>query len=360
MGNAAHLTGKTLKGRKTGNDWQVVQNLTAPIILRNEPLNCHVYKVQDATTGKEAFLKAADIDLTDPEESLAVRFKALLMHHEFEAHVSDHCHGNNMDRVCLAIDHGDAMVEVNGTKEAVFYLVFELADGDIRNQIFTAEQWTVQRKFRLLHQVAVGLSQLHRVNVSHNDIKPPNILMYAADHKVSDLGQATKEDIVAPHDWYAIAGDPRYAPPEALYTLDGKPGTRNLPNRIRQSGDVYLLGSLMYYLFSGRMMTPSVLDRLYLVHRPPFDGDGWQGAYSDLIPFWREAFAEEMSDFRDILAKQDGVNSSIAEEIITFLHQLCDADAEVRGHPLDSVRGVRTFSLQRYIAAFERLSYRLH
>ncbi|SIQ57613.1 Protein kinase domain-containing protein [Rhizobium sp. RU20A] len=359
MGNAQHLTGKILKGHKTGIGWEVVESLNTPTAVKSTESNSHVYKVKDQASGRFAFLKAADVDFIGGEESLLVRLKALLMHHEFETCVSDHCHGNNMDRVCLAIDHGDAVIEANGVREAVFYLVFELADGDIRDQIFTAEQWTVQRKFRLLHQVAVGLSQLHSVKVSHNDLKPPNVLMYADDHKVSDLGQATREDLIAPHDWNAVVGDPRYAPPEALYSFDGDPGARLLPNRLRQCGDLYLLGSLMHFLFSGRMMTPCILERLHPVHLPSFEGEGWEGPYNDLIPFWREAMSEEFTALRKALAQRNDFDARSIDQIITFLSQLCDPDPELRGHPLDQVDGIRTFNLQRYISAFNVLSHRL-
>lgn len=360
MGNGAHLTGQTLKGKKTGSDWEVIESLTAPISIRAAPSQSHVYSVRNVASGEIAFLKVADIDMFGSDESMLVRLKAVLMHHEFEAHVSDHCRGNNMDHVCLAIDHGEAMIEVDGTREAVFYLIFEMADGDIRDQIFTAAQWTVQRKFQLLHQVAVGLSQLHAVKVSHNDMKPPNVLAYAGEHKVADLGQATKEDKVAPHDWTAIVGDPRYAPPEALYTTDGEPGTRLIANRLRQSGDLYLLGSLVYFLFSGRMMTPAVLERMYSVHLPATVDGGWRGTYEEVKPFWRAAFTEEIDEFRELNSQQNAIEPKILEQLITILTQLCEADPEARGNPLDRVRGLgMTFSLQRFIAAFERLSYRL-
>jgi serine/threonine protein kinase len=360
MGNAARLTGKTLKGNKTGESWEVIENLSAPIVLRSAgPSNSHGYRVKNTANGKLGFLKAADADITGEEETMAVRLEALLMHHKFEARVSDHCHGNNMDRVCLAIDHGNTVINVDGLREPVFYLIFELADGDISDQIFTAAQWTLHRKFKLLHHVAVGLAQLHSANVSHNDMKPPNVLAYAGEHKVADLGQATRDDSLAPHDWVAVVGDPRYAPPEALYMQDGEPGTRILPNRLRQSGDLYLLGSLMYFLFSGRMMTPSVLDGMYAVHLPPFGPGGWQGTYAELVPFWRAAFAEEISEFRKTVSQQDNYDPKAYEEVISMLVQLCDPDPELRGHPLDTVLGRRTFSLQRYIAAFDRLSFRL-
>jgi Protein kinase domain. len=361
MVSAANLHGHVLKGRKTGTGWEVVEPLSPPMSMRVTPERSHTYRVRNVATGEFAFLKAADADMVDEDdESLVVRLEAVLMHHKFEAHVSEHCHGNNMDRVCLAIDHGNTLVEFNGIKEPVFFLVFELADGDIRDQIFTSYQWSAQQKFRLLHHVSVGLSQLHAVKVSHNDLKPPNVLAYAGEHKVADLGQATKEDHLAPHDWEAIVGDPRYAPPEALYLPDGEPGTRLVANRLRQSGDLYLLGSLTYYLFSGRMMTPAILDRMLLVHLPPLRDGGWTGSYADLLPYWRAAFSEEMAVFKRNLEDQPDISASAAQRLISMIYQLCEPDPEVRGHPLDRVLGVRTFSLQRFVAAFALLSRRLH
>lgn len=361
MVSAANLNGKILKGMKTGTTWEIVGVISTTALRKVSPERSHTYRVRNTASGQYAFLKAADADIVeDDDETLAVRLEALLMHHKFEAQVSEHCQGNNMDRVCLAIDHGNMMIEHNGTREPVFYLVFELADGDIRNQVFSSEEWPIERKFQLLHHVAVGLSQLHGVKVSHNDIKPPNILAYGSEHKIADLGQATKEDQTAPHDWEAVIGDPRYAPPETLYMQDGLPGTRLVPNRLRQSGDMYLLGSLAYFLFSGRMMTPVILDGLLQIHLPPCQASGWQGTFSDVIPFWRAAFSEEMASFRMDLSTGSSLKPESVEKLLVIIHQLCDPDPERRGHPLDQANGQRTFNLQRYVTAFDVLSRKLH
>src|SRR5690606_22931762 len=110
------------------------------------------YKVKH-DNGREAFLKAVDADLIDETETLAVRLTAVLTHHQFEAQVSDHCRGNNMDHVSLAIDHGSDMQELDGVREPVFYLIFELAQSDVRQQILVDRDWPAQKKVRLLHHI---------------------------------------------------------------------------------------------------------------------------------------------------------------------------------------------------------------
>lgn len=358
--SAANLTGRVLKGKKNRAGWEVLECLSSSNINIDDSGRSHTYKVKHVENGQLAFLKATDADLVDEEESMVVKLQAVLRHYNFEASISDYCRGNNMDRVCLAIDHGDALVEWNGTKEPVFYLIFELADGDIRHQLFKSESWPAQRKFRLLHQVAVGLSQLHAADVCHNDLKPPNILDYQGEHKVADLGQATEEHNLAPHEWEAIVGDPKYAPPEVLYMQNSEPGTRALTNRLRRSGDLYLLGSVAYFLFSGRMMTPAILDRMLSVHLPPVNGAGWGGQFNDLLPFWRSAYSEEMAEFQVIVDADTQIPSKTAQQLKSIVSQLCEPDPEERGHPLERVQGKRTFGLQRYIGELDVLSHRLH
>jgi len=354
MAIAAELLGRDMPGNKLKGSWKVTERLVEPVEATGYS-RTYGYKVKHET-GREAFLKAVDADLVDADESLVVRLMAVLKHHEFEATVSDHCRGNNMDRVTLAIDHGSAMLEHNGAKEPVFYLIFELASGDVRQEILLDKNWPASKKFRLLHHIAVGLQQLHGAKVTHNDVKPPNILAFSDGHRISDLGQATRDDAIAPHDCYAVVGDPRYAAPELLYSADGMPGTRLIPNENRRGTDLYLLGSMVHFLFFGRMLTPEVLDELDVNHRPPAEVTGWNGSYVDVTPYWRTAFSNVLERFTSVLSESgENVVASNSTTLAHVVAELCEPEPAKRGH-VTSVTNGPSHSLVYFISLFDRLA----
>lgn len=354
MGIAANLLGRTVRGNKLGGVWHVTEQLVVPLDALGYS-RTYGYKVKHES-GREAFLKAVDADLIDAGETLVVRLTAVLAHHDFEARVSEHCRGNNMDRVTLAIDHGSEMMEHDGAREPVFYLIFELASGDVRQQILLDRDWPADKKFRLLHHIAVGLQQLHGAKVTHNDVKPPNVLAFNDGHRISDLGQATRDDAVAPHDGNAIVGDPRYAAPELLYIEDGAPGTRHISNENRRGTDLYLLGSMVHFLFVGRMLTPEILDELDANHSPPIEDRGWQGGYSDVTPYWRAGFSTVLHRFKLALSKSDeSVISGNAEVLTQVIAELCEPEPSKRGHVTSATNGP-SHSLIFFISLFDRLA----
>src|SRR5690606_6598666 len=105
--------------------------------------------------------------------------------------------------------------------------------------------------------------------------------------KLADLGRAHCKTIEAPHDILAMPGARSYAPPEQLYGF-------SIGDRIRAraAADLYLVGSMAHFLFTGLMLTPQVVERLRAEHRPPVlakDDGGWRGYFEDVLPYVRNA-----------------------------------------------------------------------
>jgi serine/threonine protein kinase len=172
----------------------------------------------------------------------------------------------------------------------VFFLLFELADGDVRKHVVSNNCFDCVWTIRTLHHIAVGISQLHVQGIYHQDIKPSNVLVFEQQQtsKLADLGRAHCKTIEAPHDLHFIPGVRSYAPPEQLYNFQ-------ITDRdhARAASDLYLLGSMAYFLFSGVMLTPSIVSRLRPEHRPPMlahDDGGWRGYFEDVLPFLRAAY----------------------------------------------------------------------
>jgi serine/threonine protein kinase len=198
MGVAEHLVGRELFGRNKKTKWTVIERIHRQRVEPEGIFFSIGYKVK-SDDGREAFMKVTDLDLlTDENAGISERMTAALQHHNVEKKILEHCRGNNMDRIALAIDFGDTIILNDGVKEPIFYIVFDLAECDVRVQVDKRAQFDIIWIFGALHDLAVAIQQLHRGDVTHNDIKPENFLVFLRDlkfkerlQKLADLGCAT-------------------------------------------------------------------------------------------------------------------------------------------------------------------------
>jgi tetratricopeptide (TPR) repeat protein len=99
----------------------------------------------------------------------------------------------------------------------------------------------------VFERVLEGCAHLHRVGMSHGDIKPQNILISADRVKLTDFGSS-----VLPEDMYARTrengGTILYSAPEIV-------GATRAPrdSSARYLGDIYSLGVLLYHLVTARL-----------------------------------------------------------------------------------------------------------
>ena len=135
---------------------------------------------------------------------------------------------------------------------------------------------------RILHDVTVGISQLHRGNIAHQDIKPSNVLIFSdSDSKIGDLGRSSQRGVHAPHDALPFAGDQSYAPPECLYGhIPQTWGERRL------ACDLYQIGSLIVFMYAGKSCTYLLNEFTQEKHR----SNEFVGAYEDLLIYMQEYF----------------------------------------------------------------------
>ena len=357
MGIAQNLVGRELKGR-TKIVWTVVERLASD---DDSSVMFHSvgYKVK-SQDGRDAFMKVTDLDLlTDSEFSLIDRTQAAIQAHTVERQMLEHCKGNNMDRIVVALDFGDAVIKHEEGKEPIFYLMFELAECDVRVHVDQRIQFDNAWTIGALHDLAVAIQQLHSGKVSHNDIKPENLLVFRELNfrdrlqKLADLGCATSPLIASIYDDAVCAGDPRYAAPEALYS--GKSPQQNCSFESRRSMDIYHLGSMIYFLITSRMLTPEVIRRLAPEHRPSTE-DGDTGLeLAEVLPYWREALARAIEDFVDKLPRDANLSSGL----LRALQELAEPDPTLRGHPDNRRPNADRNSVQQYISLFNALRRRV-
>jgi serine/threonine protein kinase len=295
------------------------------------------------------FLKALDFSRALKDEDVPRAMLELAQSFEFERNVLRECADRRMDRVICPRDDGEVTVD-SSVIGRVNYLIFDLADGDIRTTLAQIEKYEIAWRLRALHHVATGLCQLHGVGIAHQDLKPSNILTFGQLSKIADLGCVSVKDNPGPRDREKCAGDKAYAPPELLY------GQVDPDFNVRRFGcDCYLLGSLVVFLFSGVGVTCGILSHMATDHQPRLKSsqrEFWTGSYQEVLPYVQNSFGQTLSEF-----SSDISNSRLRSELVQAVRELCQPDPARRGHPQNRGVGNR-YGLERYRTKFDLLATR--
>ncbi|MFG1182850.1 protein kinase domain-containing protein [Xanthobacter versatilis] len=342
MSAAEKLEGCTLQG-----GWKVIKR------LERDPNGTGGHfsqsylaeRVERNATGQEirteGFLKAFDFQRAFEGGGDTVKILQFLTNsYEYERAILEHCRGRRLSNVVVAIDHGEYQVEGMSAMEGrVFYLIFEMAAGDVRVQMDMSKARDALWCLKALKDINLGLWQVHREMIAHQDAKPSNVLTYAGpSFKIADFGRASRKGVPAPHDHLQVAGDMTYSPPEQLYGYsDPDFGARRI------GCDMYMLGNLACFLFSGVNVTATLLSHLAPQHHPQH----WGGSYVEVLPYVRTAFAQVLADLQPL------IDPLVRDYITGLVTELCDPDLKLRGHP----RGIGhhdQYSLQRYDSGLDQ------
>lgn len=299
--------------------------------------------VAEQADGSRGFVKALDFHKAisgtgDPIDAVNKVTEAFA----FERDLLERCRNARMDKIVLAIDEGNINVPGFGALGVVPYLIFELAERDIRAQIDFVRHFDLAWTLRSLHNVAVGLKQLHRQEITHKDLKPSNVLMFHRSlFKIADLGRAARKGYSAPHDSTAWShGDRGYAPLELLY------GREDPDWNVRNIGcDAYLLGSMIVFFFTGVSMTSLVLSQMDPAHRH----DKWTGGYDTVFPYVQDAFGKALNHFAA------AVPENVRKDLTQIVSELCNPDPKLRGS-IAARRGGRNF-METYVTRLNVLAY---
>ena len=329
------------------NDWVVVGRAEAA----GSPTGSFFsvgYIVESVTTGDRAFLKALNMEriLADADDAVSA-LDAAINTFQYERDLCHRC--RSMDKVVTIVDSGQVTTNPNDPMTVVPYLIFEQANGDIRAFLEAARDLDVAWALRSLHHIATGLSQLHRADIAHQDLKPSNVLVFGPDlSKVADLGRASNRSMTGPFDNRQAAGAVMYAPPELLY---GQLSPEF--NERRLACDVYLLGSMLSFFFCGASMTALLMQRIQKEQRPKLLSGAWDGDYTAILPVIQRAFAHALMDFRR------SVPQALADDLVVLLRELCDPDPKRRGSSRARRRHhPNPFELEYFVSRFNALACR--
>ncbi len=124
------------------------------------------------------------------------------------------------------------------------YIVMALVDGrSLQDHVSDNGPLAIKDIVRIARQIAAGLAEAHKQGLIHRDIKPANILLEKDVSRVliTDFGLARAADDVAMTQTGWLAGTPHYMSPEQARGND-----------IDRRSDLFSLGSVMYFMATGR------------------------------------------------------------------------------------------------------------
>jgi len=334
--SAEKLEGLTLDG-----GWLVAEHLPRTSVQSGGTFSSS-YRLEHVD-GRKAFLKAMDFEAALKDPDPAAKLKELTESFVFERAIAELCGSRKLSRVIRAL--GSGKVTLAPPDGVVQYLIFELADGDVRKQLSQMTDFNLLWRLKCLHHLFVAIQQLHGNKICHQDVKPSNVLDCGQDgHKVADLGRAWHALTTSPFDNDDCAGDRNYAPPELLY------GGATLSEEERRNGaDFYALGSMIVFMFTGLRMTAALMSAMPAsLH--------WRRtseSYPNVLPELQHAFGTLLSILRSSIT-----NDELWTEIKLMVEQMCNPDIKKRGDVSHkSVVGSR-FGLQRFVSKLDTLRAR--
>jgi serine/threonine protein kinase len=285
--------------------------------------------------GESAFLKALDLFRAFEAEDTLAAMDEITSSIRHERDLIDLCAEQRMSRVVRGIAHG--VVKLEDDDFGVWYLIFERAEGDMRHEVSKPREDPEIWRRRTLHEAAVGLSQMHRVGLCHQNIKPAHLLAFGAlGVKLADLSTTSYNGASAPMFDSELPGELPYAPPECLYRF--RPGDELEAHRAR---DMYLLGSLILFVYAEVTTTTALITHLPADWHP----SRADASFLDALPYLEEAF--------DLVVEKELLDSDCPELLIQSFREMCAPDPRRRGHPRTRAeRHGSPYSLERYVSRF--------
>lgn len=304
----------------------------------------------DVTDGENIFfMKALDFNqyikraaTTEQKIDYVACLKTMTEQYVYERDLSIHCRNKKVKNVACMIDDGQEYVDRLGM--VVPYLVFDMASCDLREKLDISDHLDFAWKMKLLHDVAVGLNSLHNARITHQDIKPSNILLYEESNheytKIGDLGRSTCEAIISPFEDLLFTGDHTYAPPERNYNIHYFTDEDQ-----KYLTDCYLLGSLVVFCITGVSMNAMLYQYLPEGCHP----DSFSGSLEQLNADWENAFMISVDKIRKCIP-----NTKYKENLVQMIQYLCHPNSLKRGHPKNlSQKNGKPYRLERFVSMLD-------
>jgi len=288
--------------------------------------------------GKKYFMKAFNINgfigLAGQGKTFMEYMKEMSNAFQYEKELSEYCQHHKVTKVSFVIDSGEENMATY-TYPIVPYLIFDMADGDVRHTLTYSQTLDFSWKLKSLHDIAVGIKQLHGIEVSHQDIKPSNILLFNSESKIGDLGRSMCPALNGPYDNYSFSGDNNYSPPEVWYLHQ-----QSEWHERNYAIDCYLLGSMISYYISGISMSAHLMKNINMLLPT-----GLSTSFKNDEPYLLNAFDIALNEIKDTIKIE-----SVKVELIQLIEFLCHPNPEKRGHPQNFKTKGSNYSLERFVS----------
>lgn len=331
------MPSQSLVGLITDSGWLVTEHLNNQ--LGSGGNFCVRYLVK-SEQGEIGFLKAMDLSgvISDLK-----KLQETVNEYLFEQDILNKCKDKKMSRVVTPLDAGTIIVPTfPDPLNTVYYVIFEKADGTLRDHHLEAPQKRWLPAFTALHHVAVGIEQLHSAGIAHQDIKPSNVLAFKnTQFKVSDLGRVVDKDGKSPFRTVPFPGDPAYKPTEMFF------GVISLEFIVRRSCDMYMVGSLIYHIVEDIPINASVINEACLL-----DANIMQKPYSEALPFLLTGFNTILRRYKEHCV--DLFGDKIGELLADIVYEMCHPDSAKRGAH-NFVRKTNLYSMRRYVGKLSNM-----
>lgn len=334
---AAH----NLEGKTMSTGWKVLNKRTKAATSTGGNFSV-CYDVEK--DGKVCFMKAIDftchLSHNPTGRSIVDLTTDMLKQFQYERDLSTYCQKNKVTKVAFVIESGEEMV-TGFTYEIVPYLIFEMANGDVRTMLAYSKELDFAWKLKSLHDIAVGLMQLHGIGVAHQDLKPSNILLFNNESKIGDLGRSMCPALNGPYDECEYSGDFTYAPPEVLYGFH----ISDWEERTYLS-DCYLLGSLVVFYTVGVSMNALIFSNLNSSLHPTC----YRGRFEDIETYLLNAFQETLANIKSSIPFE-----TIKNRLVKLIEYLCYPIPDRRGHPKNISSVGSNYNLTRFVSELDYL-----
>ena len=309
--------------------------------------NFSVGYIVENDSGTRGFLKALDYSKALSSPNSAKELQAMTTAYNFERQLLEKCIDHKLRYVVKIIDAGHFSIPQDKYPAGIVYsteldyLVLEQADGSVRNMIDLSRTFDYAWALRSLHNVAVGINEMHGIQVAHQDIKPSNVLLFNMQNtsKLGDVGRSSSLEIPAAHDNLRWIGDYNYSPFEQLY------GEQHSDWKTRRySCDMFMFGNLIMTYFNNISITTAVLSKL----PPDLQPGVWADSYQAILPTIQKVFSDCVERFNE------NVDAELRSELISMIQQMCNPDLCQRGDLMNAHLSAQQYSLHRYIS---RLDY---
>lgn len=333
---------KLLIGKDIGNNWKIIASYNPQVGLTGGTHSVG-FIAENSINGKRAFVKVLypmyDPDLSGIEQTKDSEFR--LSNFNYETDLLIKCRDRNMHRIVTCYDRSEIQIPTLGYP--IHYLLFEFAEQNLRELNEIQKILNYATKLNIIHKVSLALESLHYNNIFHQDIKPSNILSFDNGNiKLSDLGHAHDDNNRRPAIINQLGGDPAHAPPEILY---GSPQNK-FPDYCRLA-DLYLLGSIVVYLFTNTSLTSQINLRLNEFHKQP----NWPGTYFEVLPYIIDSWEDSIIEFSESISE-----SFFQEDLEILVRYLTNPNTEKRGHPRNLAGKDNPYGIRRFSSQFQNLA----